>query len=289
MESSIKKILPTKLVGALDKLDESRLYEIRLRPSGVSVNYGGRFFGLSDVGLSAVGMKISLSDIESVVLKASEYSIYAVNDQIKNGFLSLHSGVRIGICGEVVDGKTIKNFSSLNIRFPHEVKGCADKVVSFIQRSRGCYNTLIVSPPGCGKTTLLRDLVRIISDKGSNVLVADERYEIAAFNQGKSLDVGKNTDVISGASKSFAFNQGIRYMRPDVLAADEIMSDEDVFAVNKACAGGVNVIATIHASGSDYKHRFGESGLIERIVVLSDSGGPGHLEGVFDGKYGRIA
>ncbi|MCH5164146.1 MAG: Flp pilus assembly complex ATPase component TadA [Clostridiales bacterium] len=289
MDNSIKKLLPARIISALDKLDCQRVYEIRLRQSGVSVNYGGRFFGLSDIGLCSVGFKVSAAEIEDVVLKASGFSIYAVNDQIKNGFLSLSSGVRIGICGEVVDGKTIKNFTSLNIRFPHEVKGCADKVVSIIAKSRGCYNTLIVSPPGCGKTTLLRDLIRQLSDKGNNVLVADERYEIAAYHGGASLDVGKNTDVISGGAKSFAFNQGIRYMRPDVLAADEIMSDEDIKSVQSACAGGVNVIATLHASGSDFKHRFGDSGLIERIVVLSDKGGPGHIEGVFDGKYGRIA
>lgn len=288
MESLIEKILPLKVVKALNTLDQSKVYEIRLRHSGVFVGYGGRFFALSDVGLSSTPMRVSLNEIEEVILKACDHSIYAVNDQIKNGFLSLKSGIRIGICGEVVDGKTIKNFTSLNIRLPHEVKGCALEVSKYVVKQRGCYNTLIVSPPGCGKTTLLRDLIRIISDKGNNVLVADERYEIAAYSSGILLDVGRNTDVISGSTKSFAFNQGIRYMRPDVLAADEIMTNDDVIAVKKACAGGVNVIATIHASGKDFIKRFGESEEIQRIIVLSDSNGPGHVEGVFDERFNKL-
>lgn len=285
--NAVEKFLPTKVVNALNKLDESRIYEIRLRLSGVSVNYGGKFFGLSDVGIGAARIKLTAAEIEDIVLKASGYSIYAVNDQIKNGFLSLSGGVRMGICGEVVGGKTIKNFTSLNIRFPHEIKGCADKVIKFVARDRGCYNTLIISPPGCGKTTLLRDLIRQISNKGSNVLVADERCEIAGGCG--ALDVGPNTDIISGGTKSFAFNQGIRYMRPDVLAADELMTDEDMASIKRACAGGVSVIASLHASGEDYKRTFYEPDLIERIVVLADKGGPGYIEGIFDGKYGRIA
>lgn len=282
MDNSVKKLLPARVSEALDKLDESKIYEIRLRASGVSINYGGRFLALGDGPVT-----VTLAEIEEVVLRASGRSIYAVNDQIKDGFLSLNNGVRIGICGEVVSGKTIKNFTSLNIRFPHEVRGCADKVMRYVLRGRGCYNTIVVSPPGFGKTTLLRDMIRQISDRNNNVLVADERYELAGLG-GTTFDLGRNTDVLAGCDKSFAFSRGIRYMRPDVLAADEIVSEEDVAAVSKACAGGVNVIATVHASGSDYKRRLGRTDFVERIVVLSSLGEPGRIEGVYDGSYSRL-
>ncbi len=276
---SIKKILPLRIAKALDKLDKSRLCEIRIREGGVSVNYGGRFFMLSEVGLSTKGIKMEQNEIEEVVLKASEYSIYAVNEQIKNGYIALSGGVRIGLCGEVVEGKTIKNFCSLNIRFPHEVKGCANEAIKYVAKDKGCYNTLIVSPPGCGKTTLLRDLIRQLSQNGNNVLVADERYELAG--EKLSLDVGRCSDVISGASKEFVFRQGLRYMRPDIIATDEIMSDCDVRAINQACIGGVNVIATIHADGFNYKRRYEKMDFAERIILLSDREGPGHVDGVF--------
>ena len=283
---SVKKLLPTRIALALAKLDENRIYELRLRQSGVSVNYGGKFFALGEGGICERGFSVTKAEIEQVVLKAAEHSIYAFNDQIKNGYLSLSNGVRMGICGEVVEGKTIKDFSSLNIRFPHEIKGCAEKVAPYLLKSRGCYNTLIVSPPGCGKTTLLRDLIRIISNRGNNVLVADERHELAALN-GAALDVGRNTDVISGCDKNFAFERGIRYMRPDVLAADEIMSVEDAESVRRACAGGVNVVVSLHASGIGYDRRFKVES-IERVVALSDKGGPGNVEGIFDGAGRRV-
>lgn len=275
------RILPKRILVALDKLDKGKLCELRLRPGGVSVNYGGSFFGLSENGLSKVGMKMTSEEIESAVLKASGYSIYAVNDQIKNGYLALEGGVRMGICGEVSD-KTIKRFSSLNIRFPHEVKGCSDKIIGVIARAKGCYNTLIVSPPGCGKTTLLRDLIRSLSNRGNNVLVADERYELSG---GGVADLGVNTDVISGTDKNFAFSRGIRYMRPDILCADEIMTGDDVKAIELACMGGVNVIASMH--GDKCTMRFDIS-CMERTVVLSDGGGPGRIDGVYDNKGNRL-
>lgn len=284
---NIKKILPIRISRALDKLDKSRVYEIRLRKTGVFVNYGGKFFRLSETGISSQGFKVALSEIEEIVLKASEYSIYAVNDQIKNGYLTVVGGIRIGICGEVVDGKTIKNFSSLNIRFPHEIKGCADKIINLVVKPKGCFNTVIVSPPGCGKTTLLRDLIRQLSNAGNNVLVVDERYELAG--EELSLDVGLSTDVISGASKDFAFNQGIRYMRPDIIAVDEIMSDLDVESLYKAYLGGVSIVATAHANNVSYRQRLGGLEFIERIIVLSDSGNPGCVQGVFDNKSEKLA
>lgn len=259
---------------------------MRLRLQRVSVNYGGKFFGLSEVGLGSSGFSVTASEIEEVMLKASGHSIYAVNDQIKSGFLSLAGGVRIGVCGEVVLGKTIKNFTSLNIRFPHEIVGCASGIIRHIARERGCYNTLIVSAPGIGKTTLLRDLARQLSNRGSNVLIADERYEIAAYTDGKSLDVGKNSDVISGAAKDFAFTQGIRYMRPDIIVVDEITSGDDAKAVCRACSSGVSVIASIHATGFEYRERFSELNCFQRIVLLG--GNVGQVEGVFDGNGDRI-
>ncbi len=273
--------MPQRIVVALDKLNKSKLCELRIRRSGVSVCYGGGLFPLCEEGLSGKPLLIGSDEVENIVLKASGHSIYAVNEQIKNGYLALGDGMRMGICGEVSD-KTIKRFSSLNIRFPHEVKGCSDPVMRFIVKQRGCFNTLIVSPPGCGKTTLLRDFIRKLSDRGNNVLVSDEHNELGGGEA--ALDLGRNTDVISGGDKSFAFSRGIRYMHPDILAADELMDEDDVRSVLQAQAGGVNVIASVHALGSTYKKRFDFGGCMERIIVLSDKGGPGHIEGVYDAR-----
>lgn len=277
----IARILPQRIYAALDKLDKSRLCELRLRTSGVSVCYGGRLLPLCDGGLSGKPLTVDAAEVENVILKASGHSIYAVNDQIKNGYLALSDGIRMGICGEVSD-KTIKRFSSVNIRFPHEVKGCADSVMRFVAKERGCFNTLIVSPPGCGKTTLLRDLIRKLSDRGNNVLVSDERNELSGGSA--ALDLGRNTDVITGGDKSFAFECGIRYMHPDILAADELMNEDDIRSLKLAQAGGVNVIASVHAYGISYKKRFDLSECMERIIVISDKNGPGHIEGVYDGR-----
>ncbi len=281
----IERILPQRIFDALDKLNKNKLYELRLRKSGVSVCYNGIFFPLCENGTSGAEISVSAAEIENVIIKASGHSIYAVNDQIKNGYLALGDGVRMGICGEVSD-KTIKHFSSINIRFPHEITGCANSVMRFVARERGCFNTLIVSPPGCGKTTLLRDLIRQLSDRGNNVLVSDERNELGGGEA--ALDLGRNTDVISGGDKSFAFDRGIRYMRPDILCADELMNDDDVYSVRRAQAGGVNVVASVHAFGLSYKKRFDLSEVMERIIVLTDKGGPGHIEGVYDAKDVRL-
>ena len=159
----------------------------------------------------------------------SSYSMYAYIEQLKQGFLTIRGGHRVGICGTVVMDhdkvKTIRHISGLNIRIAHEVKGCADTLYSLCTRMGKLIPTLIISPPGCGKTTLLRDMIRKISDEGQTVGVVDERSEIGACYQGVAQnDLGIQTDIMDACEKGQGMNMLIRSMAPDVIAVDEIGS-----------------------------------------------------------------
>ena len=289
----IEKFLPEYIIKIIrSRLDISRLYEIRLRAGRpVTVNYDGRYYylGRSGIGRDCDGaVTVDVSAIQDVIVRASDFSLYAVYDTIAGGFITVSGGVRIGIAGTAVtDGgrvKTLKNFSSVNVRIPHEVKGCADGLIPFIADG-GVRNTLIVSPPGCGKTTYLRDIAAAISQKQFNVLVADERAEIAAAHNGvPQLDVGLNSDVFSGCPKSYAFGCGIRSLRPDVIITDEL-SCEDFAAAEEAVLSGVRLIASIHSADiKDVVNKPGisrivDNRLFERYAVLE---GVGRLSGVYD-------
>ncbi|MDR2201795.1 MAG: Flp pilus assembly complex ATPase component TadA [Clostridiales bacterium] len=302
---SLINILPTGIATVISKrLNAERVYELRLRANRpVMINYGGAFYYLTPGGLrdSAVGgFTVDGNEIGQIVIKASEYSLYAFNDRICGGFLTLKGGVRLGLCGETVwDGgavKTVKNFTSLNIRVPHEVIGCAEKVYEYAA-AETVFNTLIVSPPGAGKTTLLRDLARILGDAHpvKNVLVCDERNELAAVSDGEpQLDVGAHTDIIGNCTKEYAFGQGIRALRPDVIITDELFGAADLAAVEYAAASGVKVIASVHAADPrELTAKAGFCGIIKkrvfsRYAALSDSRGPGTLAGIFDGDLNTL-
>ena len=298
MDAVLNRILPAYICDALGKLEMSRVYEVRLR-GNVSVNYGGTYYFLGENGLCG-DAKQALSTtpilIEETIMRAAQHSIYAVNNQICEGFLSLAGGYRIGISGEVVIDnstvKSVKNFSSLNVRIPHEVHGCGEKVYRYLQKYG--HNCLIVSPPGMGKTTLLRDLSRIIGNSIPimNVLLVDERSEIASCVNGKpQLDVGVNTDVISNCSKAYGFEKAIRAMRPDVIITDELFGDKDFFAVENAVRSGVKVIASAHSDSRDNLYeKIGfrqaiSSRLFDCYVFLSDNYGVGSIECVCDKDY----
>lgn len=223
---------------------ESEITEVRLRVGRPLVfsTVEGKRYGLLPCGQPYI---VTKTDVERLVGLASDFSFYAVNDELVKGYL-VKEGVRIGVAGEgVVDGGrliTVKNPSYAVMRIPHEIKGCADGVMPIVENA----NVIVLSPPGGGKTTLLRDMARQVS-KRYNTLIIDERYEIASVD-GKglpSLDVG-DSEVVSGISKCIAYENCIRAMSPEIIVTDEIFRKEEIEAVADIVRSGVRVFASVH-------------------------------------------
>lgn len=250
--------------------------EIRLRtgkPPSVFAN--GREWKLQCDGAS---VPITQQTVAQVVARAAEFSVYAAQEQLARGFCTVCGGHRLGICGEAVTDHekitTLKNFSSVNLRVAHEIRGSADKITDLIWAHPG--SLLLLGPPGCGKTTVLRDAVRQLSDRlHSTVGLVDERWEVAACVDGvPQFDVGGMTDILSGAFKEAAVPMLVRTMRPEWIALDEITQQADVRALAEASYCGVHFIATAHAeSVSDLQRRpvyrsLAEMGMFRHIVVM---------------------
>lgn len=291
-------LLPTEIVKELEKYDKQKIYELRLRMGmPIVMNYSGRNILLErteDKGRVVVTKEM----IDFVLRVATENSLYAFNNQIKQGFITAKGGIRLGVAGENVASdtflpKTLKDICAINIRIPHEIKNCSQIAFKFIyNRTTGLKNTLILSPPGAGKTTFLRDLACQISrncEQIYNMFIVDERFEIASVVDGRAmLDIGDFADIVSGGNKKFAFENGIRALRPDVILTDELITEEDAFACESAIMSGVKVIATVHATSlNDLKQKqvfkkMIASRCFERFVVISNRLGAGTYDGIFD-------
>ncbi|MBR4892468.1 MAG: Flp pilus assembly complex ATPase component TadA [Clostridia bacterium] len=266
---SLLCILPDNIKEGIINIGDVIIEEIRIKSdSRVFVYSKNKEYCLYYKGEV---IRATSSDINFILKKATDSSFYAFDEKIKQGYITVFGGHRIGISGEAVYGKdgiiNIKNISFLNIRCANEIMGAGEEVFLKLFNER-VENTLIVSPPKCGKTTLLRDLTRLISKtKGIKVVLIDERDEIAASFMGSNAnDVGERTFVLSGYLKKDGFSHAIRGLSPDVVVCDEIGGPKDFLNILDASKRGVNVIATIHGNSMEDIGEF--KGVFKNIVFL---------------------
>ena len=228
----------------------------------------------------------------------SSYSLYAFEEEIRQGFITIQGGHRIGIAGKIItDGhgiRSMKFISFINVRLSHQVKGCAGTVLPYLYDRDMIFHTLIVSPPRCGKTTLLRDIIRQVSNgsrehAGLTIGVIDERSEIGACYQGiPQNELGIRTDILDCCPKAQGMMMLIRSMAPEVVAVDEIGGENDLEALRYVMNCGCRILATVHGNSmEDIREKPGLSSFLqekrfERYVVLGNRRGPGTVEAVYD-------
>ena len=292
MENSILHLFPARYRAFWQRTagEQKTLQEIRLRAGRpVILHSGGREHFLTAQGEPTGSLSQAYCaaerELEEILEHICHYSPYAFEEELRRGFVTVAGGHRGGVAGQAVlepDGRirTFKNISYLNVRVSHEVKGAADGVLPDMYGGGSLKSALIISPPGCGKTTLLRDLVRQISDgnvygPGMTVGVVDERSELAGSFLGKAQnDMGIRTDVLDGCPKELGMLLLLRSMSPQVIAIDELGGDGELAALRQAAACGCKVLATVHGEDrQDVEYRFGMAAdlwerLFDRFLVL---------------------
>lgn len=281
------------------KLPDAMQRSIKKLPSYVTDNFEEiRIKAGFDTLIISGGKEISLKDedeiypdtLEDILNRLLDYSYYAYEDELSKGYITIQGGHRVGICGRVTlkDGKVhiIKDISSLNIRRSRQIIGASEKVMPAVidEETGKICSTLIISPPKCGKTTILRDIARNLSMKGFRVGICDERSEIAGCFEGKSsYDLGKRTDILDGCPKAEGMLMLIRAMSPDVVITDEIGKSEDAEAVKSALCAGVKTITSIHGSSYEEVERSAVGKLVrehifETLIFLSANPKTGTVE-----------
>ncbi len=281
------------------EIDYDRLYEIRLRA-------GRPLFLTYDKGECFLRTKgrepyvVTREDLKETLEYVSGYSLYAYEDELRQGYMSVQGGHRVGVTGKVIlDGDRIrgmKYISCINVRLAHQIPGCADAVMPYIRKEKWIAHTLIISPPRCGKTTLLRDVIRQLSNgfgkiPGVTVGVVDERSELAGCYQGiPQNDLGMRTDVLDCCPKAQGMQMLIRAMSPAVVAVDELGKEEDFRAVEAVIHSGCRLIATAHGENVEavlatpFFAGLKKMRVFDRYIVLGKEKRAGIIRGIFDGR-----
>ncbi len=294
-ESEVTNILGKRIKDIIErrKISYDKLQEIRLR-------IGKPIMVIADNVEWIMREAIEKDEFMEILEYICKYSLYAFENELKQGFITIEVGHRVGVSGQVYvengEVKNFKNISSMNIRVSHEVPQCSERILPYITEENRILNTLIVSPPRCGKTTLLRDLVRQVSDgnsyiKGCTVGVVDERSEIGGSYLGiPQNQVGIRTDVLDACPKSKGMMMLVRSMSPSVIAVDELGGAEDVHAMEYAMNCGCKFLATVHGKSMEEIRKkplfetLVKERRFERYVVLSNHGRIGTVEGIFDAR-----
>ncbi len=294
----IFNVLASGLRGMIREhaVDISMLQEIRLRTAQpFMIVYGGEEKILPDIRQPHI---VTRDEMRETMDYISHYSLYAYSNELKQGFVTIEGGHRVGVAGKVITEqdkvKNIQYISSVNIRISHEVIGCSDRLLPYITKDRQICHTLFISPPGCGKTTMIRDLIRQISDgndyiDGCSVGVVDERSELGGCYMGIAQNnLGKRTDILDCCPKVSGMLMLIRSMSPRVIAVDEIGSGEDVRAVEYAMQCGCKLIASVHSLDMEEALKKPVLGdlirkrVFERYVVLGRKEHPGVIREIYD-------
>ncbi|MCX0350297.1 stage III sporulation protein AA [Clostridium perfringens] len=287
-------VLPDKINSCLkDKSNLNKLQEIRVKV-GKPLNI------VLDNTETIFSYVIRREDVKAIIQKISNYSLYAFEEDIRQGYITIQGGHRVGLAGQCViednSIKTIRNITSLNIRVCREIVGCSNSLMNSLVENNRVNNTLIISPPKCGKTTLLRDITRNISNgisqiglKGKRTVVIDERSEIAAcYNGIPQMNVGMRTDVYDNCIKSEGMMMAVRGLSPEVIICDEIGTYKDMEGLMMAYNSGVSIIATLHGRNVEELYRrpvfreIVENNIINKVVVLSGKKGIGTIEGIYN-------
>lgn len=306
-KSELMKVLAKRIRILLEQLplNFEDLQEIRLRVNGpLLIIYRGREYFVSEAPAlgsdRAQAVIVDKQDVQETLEYVGNYSLYAFEDEVKQGFITIQGGHRVGIAGKtIVEGdrvKSLKYISFLNIRVSHQIKGCADPVLPYIRNGNQIRHTLIISPPRCGKTTLLRDMIRQISDgqgsfAGQTVGVVDERSEIGGSYLGvPGNDLGIRTDVMDCCPKAEGMMMLIRSMAPQVIAVDEIGDYQDAHAIESVIHCGCKLIATVHGSSlqdilqKPLLEKLVAERTFDRYIILCNGKRVGTVQDIFDAK-----
>jgi stage III sporulation protein AA len=314
MEEPILSFMPQRIKQALVRIApvcKDRLEEIRIRIGRpIELIIDNKSYFLTSTGEITFdlgrGLIADIEDGQKIMNLISRHSIYAIEEELRRGYITVRGGHRIGITGRtVVEGgkiKLLKDIKSFNVRIARQMIGIANPILPMLMEDHQFLSTLIISPPRCGKTTLVRDLVRLLSygSKESQLLgqkvgVVDERSEIASCMEGiPQNDLGPRVDVLDACPKAEGMMLLIRSMSPEVVVTDEIGSEEDTNAILEALHAGVKLLTTAHGSslaniqGRPSLQPIFEQHVFDRYLILSKRNGAGTIEAILDRQHRHL-